>query len=1248
MIGLGVLAHQPANNYQPQLIDGIHLRWGFRRELGFPWFGFYLFRRPAQRGRPLCLSSVIGGLKKGSWPDNKYYSAIGLISSSENLELTKYFPPQNHVEFVLDGREFTRFELRPGELARRVELRIGFPSLCLEIGNLLDVPQFGMRPVPRSNPITLKDVSFEVGGPNGTADSTQFETINTTSGSLAGLGCGFGLTIKLPEPLNLVELLITRTLSPAELPANSIEAFDSNDVVVASATLESLANQPESVLLTGPSITRIEISGLRNTTYLHRICSEVPRVDSNHEDRIKVTAFSGGTPLRTVNVSYKVDQIVSVTLEADAIDAIEIGPGQAVLVDLCYVPITQDATEGWERLPEFSYPMGLPVTQSDYPCSVANPQSFLTDRVHYQLPPMWNGNSFIQLHDQLVKLVEGGPSGTPMVDRIFSAPSDPSADLNSPQLSKFYLLDMLLLGALHPSLAQLTGLCWVDQTASRNEAYDYLIVADYSGIGDLNADKVLSIIRSSGFNELEGYILFNQRMNAGLSLPAPTGLQSYELPGGTFPDAQGQLPQASNNAGLRWELNWDNTDSLLSDSAVMYLVWRADLGDGATPLSADSYTLVTKLPPNSSKPILVTEPRLPNGVVPQRSPDWPSDPLHYIDRNLPDGWYNYAVSGIDLFGRHSSNSAPTQLLLRDEIPPPLPTAVEAYPLDPEDRFIQRDQAYDNWFASLDASIRQKIFGVRVRWTWTRPNQQQAPDTKEFRLYFHPGATLPPDSDQGINWQDRCCVVGYDDNVKIDSLTGERAYEIFLPPPTETDLNFVPLNPSLSEPVVYAHIGVSAADDKLHTNDLRINGDWSNRPGNEGRVGPPAKIYRVLRTPPPPPEDVFAGERLFASPANYDSQSFFSYRWKPQPHLKLHVFRSLDDAIFQTDWAQRPLPALDPSQLDLFPAGWNLATRQAAVGELFYLNSFVGLEGGGKQAMAYYRQLSDGALRVLAGLPSSESAFVQLTINPLNPDDAANANRLGPDDPDDFVIDPAQRLYRDALDGRATNRYFYRSAFIDDAHNLGPLGLPSPPVYLPNVVPPRTPVITKVLGGDREITLKWASNREPDLAKYRVYRTESKEATRDFRLMTLVHSEAVPTGDPSSRPAEVMWVDTPLPGITNFYYRLVAVDNASNSSLPSATVSGCAFDDSRPDPPTWNPPAPMVNGIVLSWSSTVSDLRCLVQRRSAGAWENLSAWLERGVYSYEDNDRMIGMVYSYRIRVIDADGRSNHTFNELEA
>src|SRR4051794_10023886 len=49
MTGLSVLKDQPPHDLQPTpLRRGIHLRWSFTREAGFPWGGYYLFRRPHQ------------------------------------------------------------------------------------------------------------------------------------------------------------------------------------------------------------------------------------------------------------------------------------------------------------------------------------------------------------------------------------------------------------------------------------------------------------------------------------------------------------------------------------------------------------------------------------------------------------------------------------------------------------------------------------------------------------------------------------------------------------------------------------------------------------------------------------------------------------------------------------------------------------------------------------------------------------------------------------------------------------------------------------------------------------------------------------------------------------------------------------------------------------------------------------------------------------------------------------------------
>ncbi len=50
LTGLGISGNRPPDAVQPTLVDGVHLRWAFRTGLGFPWHGFYLYRRRHRRG----------------------------------------------------------------------------------------------------------------------------------------------------------------------------------------------------------------------------------------------------------------------------------------------------------------------------------------------------------------------------------------------------------------------------------------------------------------------------------------------------------------------------------------------------------------------------------------------------------------------------------------------------------------------------------------------------------------------------------------------------------------------------------------------------------------------------------------------------------------------------------------------------------------------------------------------------------------------------------------------------------------------------------------------------------------------------------------------------------------------------------------------------------------------------------------------------------------------------------------------
>jgi hypothetical protein len=1291
MIGLGVLGDAQPDPELPKLVEGIHLRWSFKRELGFPWHGFYLFRRTHRTSRPACFKRFFWNLPAGNC-QTPLPTGYGLISSDTNIFLTEDFPDAGERELDLRGRKYLRFTLKAGETGYRVNAKIAF----------------------RGN------------------------------------------------------------------------------------------------------------------------------------DKVKVAALAGNLVVAEETVIGQPGQLVEVTLSPGMISSVEVSGGNAAVTDLCFYLASQEFTpasivDQWDLVGE--KPICLPVRHPKYPCnpkptSEDASKTLALDRVRYKLPAEWTDTSFSELHSLLVDLVEDGPAGIPMAEQssqVAGIEDPPDPDEGEPPVVQQYPLDLVLSASLHPALAQMVGLYWVDNPEPSDQWFDYLIVADRKAGGYGDATKVLNAIKAQDFNNLDCYILLAQRVQPAPPLPPPENVRCYALPGSTRAAMDDSPLDATNNAGVRWDLELLAPGVIAPGAALMYLVWRNKRGNGVVPDPPGTYTLATP------DPVLVANSVIPPGLMPARPLDWPPFPLHFIDSGFKDGWYSYRVNGIDIFGRHSAPSAdarwfqwkpeprprpwyyqdppanreihPSAVRLLDKIGPPSPHAVEAYALDPEDPTLLKDALYNAWFAQ---AAHQNIIGLRVRWRWTEAHMKQAPDTREFRIYLQPdylnsfvgrttivsfasdsetyvdtdianmggadayvgcwlrvganafavvrsGTTTPltlrvrnigagekieppantpctltipqvyntgsvsvtkgstvvtgtntrwithlvgmtfkvlgqfavyrisavnsetelvldrlyaeaggKDVPYGIRfplyddftvplaWRERFYVVPFDQHVTatVDGAGRPlRKYELIIPGAVGAGLQ---LATSLSEPIKYAHVGVSAADDKQHTLDdpKWATGNWggANRFGNEGPVSAPSKIFVVKRDPPEPPPVPPDSERVFASPADYHSHSFYTYRWVPSPGLKTHIFRALDDTLYQTDWERRATDAsnLDPNRTELFPSEWDALKRVQVANELNHLNT-LNHTTDKAAAMSYYRGLSNDGLRALAALPGkeptlpgNERAFTQITILPLDPNDTANANRLGPDNPAGYVIDLALRAYVDTLDGRSTNRYFYRAAYVDAVHNRGPLSLSSPPVWLPNVVPPRTPVITKVLGGDRQIILRWSAQHQPSLQEYRVFRTAKKGDERDLRLMNRVGSVAALA--PNTGPVE--WVDESLEALTTYFYRIVAVDFSGNVSSPSQPAVIRAYDDARPAPPNWNPPVPGATppAIFLSWSAPEDDLRCLVQRRSDefSDWESVSGWLPRGLYNYQDSQRQPGEQYQYRLRVLDRNGKTNSEHIQLNA
>jgi hypothetical protein len=780
-----------------------------------------------------------------------------------------------------------------------------------------------------------------------------------------------------------------------------------------------------------------------------------------------------------------------------------------------------------------------------------------------------------------------------------------------------YPWDTVMLASLNPSIAQMLGLYVVDQNTGGN-TYDYLIVGDYSNAAALNPQTAQTLVRSSGWGQIEAYLIQNKRAQPATALRVPEDVVAYALPAGSG--------GSGNNVGLRWTPGVTSGGNLQPDRPMLYHLWRATrttaltsdpdalAGALSTPPAAADYTLLTQ-----GQPIMVVENQGDSGSALPRPPDWPPYRLYALDGDLAqEKWYTYALTGVDLFGRHSPrviakwnqwlwNPPPELNLPRpwyfkdpageatrnnfgiellNKVPPPMPVGVEAFLLDPADPFVVKDAAYNTW-----RSANPNAIGVRVRWQWTQRHADQAPNTAEFRIYYNPGPNAPADPQQAYpSWQTR---------INVQTYGGVRSYEVFLNLGSLVTLQA----PDLATTTVYSYIGVSAADAKNHTRDLRTTGSNSNRAGNEGKVGGPSRIFRVLRTKPNSPGlPTFPPDRVFATKADYYGKSSYTYSWTPPPGpgqvLYAHIFRALDETLFQVDWDQRQvrvskvLNPTNPAHSKYFPSEprWDAAKQQQVANELNALNTFA-YPTAKAQALAYYRGLSDDGLRVLAGLEGNQLAFTQL----------ATFVRVTDDDTDDktIALDASVGSYTDTtLDGRANNRYFYRVAFFDKANNLSELSIASPPVWLVDVMPPRTPTIIKAAAGDadRKITITWATvNREADLQEYRLYRAERPLAERELATTVPIHtrlSSSIPAGT-----TQVSWDDGAQSLAQHGYEDSTAQGwVARGTGVTLASVTGTARTGTR---------SLRTTGRTQTWNGPSLDLRTLLTK---GATYQISGYV----------------------------------------
>lgn len=1161
MLALGILNDAPVDPDQPPLANGIHLCWDFRQEKGFPLHGFYLFRREHRPRGPVCLRPHLEGLRPGSPRGAMLDTRLGRLGSAHPLVWTDDFAPGGTIE--ADARKGLRFELPAGVEAGSVEVRIGLrdPGDRL-VRTCIDFRRFDLGTGP--SPRTEKGVVFDVEPPPISPPISE-TSIEAWSGGPRGLVVSRRTAVDLPCAARKVDLLLTNRA------ALRIQALDAGGKVLATRDLQRGELAAGKVTLDGAAITQVVFeTPATDAGLLHEICFDC-LVPGAGEAEIEVLALAGTGIVRRKTVRGAAGQIVSATLAAEGITAVEIPPGPAALVDLCYVPTRQGVTFGWEAVPDLQVPLCLPVAHEDYPCpgrpaTFGEAETLALSRVAYGDPAEWK-DGFAGLHDQLARLVEGGPNGPPMAQRtnptLPGVPLSPATQDPLPSLPGLRPLDLVLLAGLHPAVAQMVGLYAVDRSAEPGVGYDYLLLADPSGVlGGTAASALDWLAFHADPSEVDAVLVLDRKAAARLPIAPPGAPQAYALPAMVTRKMDGGLREGTGSVGLWWPLPAEPADEEEElDRILFHFPKRASLGavEPAAQPALSEYEAIPELPP-----VLVSEPDVPVVPGPPGS-DWPqpSIPLHLIDGNLPEGWYSYRLWGRDRFGRHSPLGPPSEwyqwdpppntpapwyykppaghrpihsfaVALLDKMPPPVPLGVEAWALDPLDRWVLVDGPYETW-----REDNEDLVGLRVRWRWTLLQQIQALDTREFRIYYQPGrwnallgktvkvaaasasesdveldfaSSHPPDEfagtrlrvgnsdfkvlgsqpgaklrlrvknigvhdevrpaegkpctvaipekhalwvDTGLakTWAKRLAHVDYDPPARIvvdpskdadgrlltdeafkqeglgttvtvtgttanlpleSNLSGiqpwidhlwledgsgvsethrivrydakwrtltletaptlgppvhwivgrpAREYDVFLPAPDVGAGH--PFEPSLAEPTVFAQIAVSAADDKTHVSD---DPKWNDpgRFGNESRLSPSATVYRVLQTPPQAPGLPKLPGRLYATPADYHSRSYSTFRFLQTEHLRVHILRALDDSLFQRDWiireTRKALDPANPDHADFFPDTMDQATRKAAATALKAIS-----------ADTAYANLTQDAWAVLALLPGNEGA-----------------------------------------------------------------------------------------------------------------------------------------------------------------------------------------------------------------------------------------------------------------------------------
>ncbi|MFE5589007.1 fibronectin type III domain-containing protein [Streptomyces sp. NPDC056549] len=161
------------------------------------------------------------------------------------------------------------------------------------------------------------------------------------------------------------------------------------------------------------------------------------------------------------------------------------------------------------------------------------------------------------------------------------------------------------------------------------------------------------------------------------------------------------------------------------------------------------------------------------------------------------------------------------------------------------------------------------------------------------------------------------------------------------------------------------------------------------------------------------------------------------------------------------------------------------------------------------------------------------------------------------------------------------------------------------------------------------TLKWAANKEMDLAGYRVYRRLSTSAT-----WTKV-------GSATSLVTAVSYADSPPPTGQTYLYELRAVDKAGNESPGGPDLTVVSVDRTPTAAPAGVTATDGATSVVLAWRPVTGAAKYTVHRQRTGTTDPV-AQVATGVTAttWKDTAAAERTGYTYWVSAVDAAGNTS--------